>query len=189
MPTRLALTTPCTAPGMGYFHWLDRAECDLHVPTHRRVWKIQGVAAQPHRHHPGPSSATPADCVLLWRVLEGAAGFGTPVAVTAALLIGLGFKPLQASGLSLIANTAPVAFGALVRPSLHLQGHRFQRSRTGSHGGRILAPFCILVPFWSSGLCRLQGNDRGVAAILVAGVSFAIPQLLVSNLHGPGWSM
>jgi len=80
---------------------------------------------------------------------EGAAGFGTPVAVTAALLIGLGFKPLQASGLSLIANTAPVAFGALGTPIIALaKVTGMSEIMLGAITGRILAPFCILVPFW-----------------------------------------
>jgi lactate permease len=118
---------------------------------------------------------------------EGAAGFGTPVAVTAALLIGLGFKPLQASGLSLIANTAPVAFGALGTPIVALaKVTGMSEFMLGSMAGRILTPFCILVPFW---LIWAFAGFRGMMeiwpAILVAGVSFAIPQLLMSNLHGP----
>ncbi len=118
---------------------------------------------------------------------EGAAGFGTPVAVTAALLIGLGFKPLQASGLSLIANTAPVAFGALGTPIIALaKVTGFSEVVLSAMSGRILAPFCILVPFW---LVWAFAGFRGMVevwpAILVAGVTFAVPQLLVSNMHGP----
>ncbi len=118
---------------------------------------------------------------------EGAAGFGTPVAVTAAILIGLGFKPLQASGLSLIANTAPVAFGALGIPLLALNGVTgINLMVLSANVGRILTPFCILVPFW---LIWAFAGFRGMLEvwppILVAGVSFAITQLLVSNLHGP----
>jgi lactate permease len=118
---------------------------------------------------------------------EGAAGFGTPVAVTAAILIGLGFKPLQASGLSLIANTAPVAFGALGIPLIALNGVTgIDLLVLSSNVGRILTPFCLLVPFWLiwafagfKGMCEIW------PAILVAGGSFALTQLLVSNLHGP----
>jgi len=118
---------------------------------------------------------------------EGAAGFGTPVAVTAALLIGLGFKPLQASGLSLIANTAPVAFGALGTPIIALaKVTGMSEFMLGAMAGRILAPFCILVPFWLIwAFAGFSGMMEIWPAILVAGVSFAIPQLLVSNLHGP----
>jgi lactate permease len=118
---------------------------------------------------------------------EGAAGFGTPVAVTAALLIGLGFRPLAASGLSLIANTAPVAFGALGTPILALAGVTgISEFTLGAIAGRILTPFCILVPFW---LIWAFAGFRGMIeiwpAILVAGVSFGVTQLIVSNLHGP----
>ena len=118
---------------------------------------------------------------------EGAAGFGTPVAVTAALLIGLGFKPLQASGLSLIANTAPVAFGALGTPLIALgKVTGMSEIMLGAMAGRILMPFCILVPFWLIwAFAGFSGMMEIWPAILVAGVSFAIPQLLVSNLHGP----
>ena len=118
---------------------------------------------------------------------EGAAGFGTPVAVTAALLIGLGFKPLQASGLSLIANTAPVAFGALGTPIIALaKVTGMSEFMLGAMAGRILAPFCILVPFWLIwAFAGFSGMMEIWPAILVAGVSFAIPQLLISNFHGP----
>jgi lactate permease len=118
---------------------------------------------------------------------EGAAGFGTPVAVTAAILIGLGFRPLQASGLSLIANTAPVAFGALATPIIALaKVTGYSEVTLGAMTGRILAPFCVLVPFWL--ICAFVGWEGMIEvwpAILVAGVSFAIPEVLISNLHGP----
>ncbi|WP_265921478.1 L-lactate permease [Cupriavidus nantongensis] len=118
---------------------------------------------------------------------EGAAGFGTPVAVTGAILIGLGFSPLAASGLALIANTAPVAYGALGAPIIGLA------SVTGldlldlsAMIGRQLPFFSVIVPFW---LIWAFAGFRGMLAIwpaiLVAGVSFAIPQYLVSNFHGP----
>ena len=118
---------------------------------------------------------------------EGAAGFGTPVAVTAALLIGLGFNPLQASGLSLIANTAPVAFGALGTPLIALaKVTGFSELVLSAMAGRILTPFCILVPFWLVwAFAGFSGMLEVWPAILVAGVTFAVPQLLVSNFHGP----
>lgn len=118
---------------------------------------------------------------------EGAAGFGTPVAVTAALLIGLGFKPLQASGLSLIANTAPVAFGALGTPIIALaKVTGMSETMLGAMAGRILTPFCVLVPFWLIwAFAGFSGMMEIWPAILVAGVSFAVPQLLMSNFHGP----
>ena len=118
---------------------------------------------------------------------EGAAGFGTPVAVTGALLIGLGFAPLEASGLSLIANTAPVAFGALGTPIVALQGVTgLDLHQLSAMVGRQLPLFAIIVPFW---LVWAYAGFRGMLAVwpalLVAGVSFAVPQFLVSNFHGP----
>jgi lactate permease len=118
---------------------------------------------------------------------EGAAGFGTPVAVTAALLIGLGFAPLEASALSLIANTAPVAFGALGTPIIALQGVTgIDIHVLSAMIGRQLPFFSMILPMW---LVWAYAGARGVRevlpAVLVAGVSFAVPQYLVSNFHGP----
>jgi lactate permease len=118
---------------------------------------------------------------------EGAAGFGTPVAVTAAMLIGLGFSPLSASGLSLIANTAPVAFGALGTPIIALAAVTgLDLHDLSAMVGRQLTPFSILVPFWL--IWAFVGWRKTIEVwppILVAGVAFAIPQYLISNLHGP----
>ena len=119
--------------------------------------------------------------------LEGAAGFGTPVAVTAAILMGLGFSPLAASGLSLIANTAPVAFGALGSPIIALAAVTgLDINLLSAMIGRQLPFFSLLVPFW---LIWAFVGFRAMAqiwpAILVTGASFAIPQFLVSNYIGP----
>jgi lactate permease len=118
---------------------------------------------------------------------EGAAGFGTPVAVTAAILIQLGFKPLAASGLSLIANTAPVAFGALGTPILALAGVTgIDEHKLSAMVGRQLPFFSLLVPFWVVwAMSGLRGMLGVWPAALTAGVAFAIPQFLVSNFHGP----
>ncbi|HYM34569.1 MAG TPA: L-lactate permease [Steroidobacteraceae bacterium] len=118
---------------------------------------------------------------------EGAAGFGTPVAVTAAMLIGLGFSPLAASGLSLIANTAPVAFGALGTPIITLaKVHGYDVNLLSAMVGRQLPFFSVLVPFWLIWAFSGRKGMREIwPAILVAGVSFAIPQFLVSNYIGP----
>lgn len=118
---------------------------------------------------------------------EGACGFGTPVAVTGAILIGLGFSPLAASGLSLIANTAPVAFGALGTPIIALQSVTgLDLLELSGMVGRQLPLFSVIVPFW---LVWSFAGRRGMLgiwpAIAVAGVSFAIPQFLMSNFHGP----
>jgi lactate permease len=119
--------------------------------------------------------------------IEGAAGFGAPVAITGALLIGLGFRPLEAAKLSLIGNTAPVAFGALGTPLLTLA------SVTGmdlhvltSMVGRQLGLVSLIIPFW---LVAAQAGWRGMLGVwpacLVTGVTFGITQFLVSNYHGP----
>lgn len=118
---------------------------------------------------------------------EGAAGFGTPVAVTGAILIGLGFSPLAASGLALIANTAPVAYGALGAPIIGLAAVTgLDLKDLSAMIGRQLPFFSVLVPFW---LIWAFAGFRGMLqiwpAILVAGVTFAVPQFLVSNFHGP----
>jgi lactate permease len=118
---------------------------------------------------------------------EGAAGFGTPVAVTAAILMQLGFKPLQASGLSLIANTAPVAYGALGTPIIALSAVTgLDLHQLSAMAGRQLPFFSVLVPFW---VVWAYAGWRGMLGVwpvaLVAGVAFAIPQFLVSNFHGP----
>lgn len=118
---------------------------------------------------------------------EGAAGFGTPVAVTAGILIGLGFSPLAASGLSLIANTAPVAFGALGTPVITLaKVHGYDLMQVTAMIGRQLPLFSLMVPFW---LIWAFAGRRAMLeiwpAILVTGLSFAIPQYLVSNFIGP----
>lgn len=118
---------------------------------------------------------------------EGASGFGTPVAVTGAILIGLGFSPLAASGLSLIANTAPVAYGALGAPIAGLSSVTgIDPYLVGAMVGRQLPFFSLLVPFW---LIWVFAGFRGMMqiwpAILVTGVSFAIPQFLISNFINP----
>jgi lactate permease len=119
--------------------------------------------------------------------IEGAAGFGTPVAVSAAMLIGLGFRPLQAAALALIGNTAPVAFGAMGTPILALA------SVTGlpilalsQMVGRQLAFFGLLIPFWLVwAMSGWKGTKEVWPACLVSGLSFALVQFLVSNTHGP----
>jgi lactate permease len=118
---------------------------------------------------------------------EGAAGFGTPVAVTAAILIGLGFAPLAASGLSLIANTAPVAYGALGTPIIALAGVTGLDARQlGAMVGRQLPFFSVLIPFWLIwAFCGFRKMREVWPALLVAGVFFAVPQWLISNYHGP----
>jgi lactate permease len=119
--------------------------------------------------------------------IEGAAGFGTPVAISAAMLIGLGFKPLPAAGLSLIGNTAPVAFGALGTPIIALATVTgLPLEDLSAMVGRQLPFFSIIVPFW---LVWAMAGYRGMCevwpACLVSGGTFAIAQFAVSNYHGP----
>ena len=118
---------------------------------------------------------------------EGASGFGTPVAVTAAILIGLGFSPLAASGLSLIANTAPVAYGALGTPIAGLSSVTgIDPFLLGAMVGRQLPFFSLIVPFWLIwAFAGWKGMKDVWPAILVTGVSFAIPQYLISNFINP----
>jgi lactate permease len=118
---------------------------------------------------------------------EGAAGFGTPVAVTSAILIRLGFRPLQACGLSLTANTAPVAFGSLGTPIIALNAVTgLDLHKLSAMVGRQLPFFSLLVPFWVVWALAGWRGLRGVwPAALTAGVAFALPQFAVSNWHGP----
>ncbi|WP_375157301.1 L-lactate permease [Bradyrhizobium sp. RDT46] len=118
---------------------------------------------------------------------EGASGFGTPVAITGAVLIGLGFSPLAASGLSLIANTAPVAYGALGTPIQGLASVTgLDPYILGAMVGRQLPFFSLLVPFWVVwAFAGWKGMKDVWPAILVTGVSFAIPQFVISNYINP----
>jgi lactate permease len=118
---------------------------------------------------------------------EGASGFGTPVAITGSVLIGLGFSPLAASGLSLIANTAPVAYGALGTPILGLATVTGLDPYTlGAMVGRQLPLFSLIVPFWVVwAFAGWRGMKDIWPAILVTGVSFAVPQFVISNYINP----
>ncbi len=119
--------------------------------------------------------------------IEGAAGFGAPVAISGALMIGLGFKPLEAAKLALIGNTAPVAFGSLGIPLTTLAPLTgLDLLDLSAMVGRQLPFFSLLVPFW---LVAAQAGWRGMVqvwpACLVAGGTFGVMQFLVSNFHGP----
>jgi lactate permease len=118
---------------------------------------------------------------------EGAAGFGTPVAVTGAILIGIGFSPLAASGLCLIANTAPVAFGAIGTPVIALSAVTgLDLLQLSKQIGHQLPFFSLIIPFWLIwAFAGFRGMIQIWPAILVTGVCFAVPQFLVSTLHGP----
>lgn len=119
--------------------------------------------------------------------IEGAAGFGTPVAISAAMMIGLGFKPLQAACLALIGNTAPVAFGALGTPIIALaRVTGLPLEALSAVVGRQLPFFSVIVPFWLIWAMAGWKAMREVwPACLVSGGTFALVQFLVSNYHGP----
>jgi lactate permease len=119
--------------------------------------------------------------------LEGAAGFGTPVAISAAILIGIGFSPFYAAVLALLANTSPVAFGALGTPILTLgEISGIDKMLLSQMAGRQLPFFSLVIPLW---MVWMMSGWKGVKgcwpAILVCGGSFACIQFTVSNFHGP----
>lgn len=119
--------------------------------------------------------------------VEGASGFGTPVAVAAAMLAGLGFTPFYAAGICLLANTAPVAFGAIGTPLVTLAGVTGLPLATLSAGvGRICAPLSLFIPSY---LILVMAGPRGLRAVwpasVICGLSFALTQFLVSNYIGP----
>ena len=119
--------------------------------------------------------------------VEGAAGFGTPVAISAALMIGTGFSPLHAAGLALIANTSPVAFGALGTPITTLADVTgLDEMKLSAMAGRQLPLFSLIVPAWLVWTMAGWRGVRGVwPAILVSGGSFALVQFWVANYFGP----
>ncbi|HVG26012.1 MAG TPA: L-lactate permease, partial [Acidobacteriaceae bacterium] len=118
---------------------------------------------------------------------EGAAGFGTPVAVCGTLLIGAGFPPIEAAAYALLANTAPVAFGALGTPVIALHGVTGIDTGVLSHLiSALLTPFCILVPFWLiAAFAGFRAMTAVWPAIIVSGVTFGFTQLAVATFHGP----
>lgn len=119
--------------------------------------------------------------------IEGAAGFGTPVAVSASMLTGLGFAPFFAGGICLLANTAPVAFGSIATPLITLASiTRLPIARLSAGVGRICAPVSLFIPAY---LVAVMGGWKGLKAVLpavlICGATFAGVQLAVSNLIGP----
>jgi len=188
MPARLAFTAAAYGAGYGVFPicWIILPVIflyDLTVQTGRFVTLQQSLT--------GITADSRLQLLLIAFALgsffEGASGFGTPVAVCAAILISLGFRPLQAAGLSLLANTAPVAFGAMGIPIVALHGvtglDLFALTRTTAV---ILLPFDLLVPFWL--IWAYAGFAAMIEvwpAILVAGATFASAQLLMAFWNGP----
>ena len=188
MPTRMALTSAGLGVAYGLFPigWIV-----LNVIFFYQLVEQRGLLHALRRGVAGVTDDRRLQLLLVafsfGAFMEGAAGFGTPVAVTGGLLIALGFKPLEASGLSLIANTAPVAFGALGTPIVALQGVTgLDLHALSAQVGHQLPVFSLIVPFW---LLWAYAGWRGMLevwpAALVAGAAFALPQFLVATLHGP----
>jgi len=188
MPVRLALTTTAYGAGYGLFPicWIILPVIFLYqltVKTGRFTALQQSLT--------GITGDGRLQLLLIAFALgaffEGAAGFGTPVAVCGAILISLGFKPIQAAGLSLIANTAPVAFGALGIPIVALHAVTgIDVLVLSKMVAILLVPFCLLVPFW---LIWAYAGFRAMTeiwpAILVAAVAFATAQYLMATYTGP----
>jgi len=188
MPVRVALTTTAYGAGYGLFPicWIILPVIFLYQLTVKtgRFTALQGSLT--NITEDGRLQLL-LIAFALGAFFEGAAGFGTPVAVCGAILISLGFKPIQAAGLSLIANTAPVAFGALGIPVITLAAVTgidvLQLSKVVA---LILVPFCLLVPFW---LIWVYAGFKSMLeiwpAILVAAVTFASTQYLMATFFGP----
>ena len=188
MPARLAFTAAAYGAGYGFFPicWIILPVIflyDLTVQTGHFVTLQQSLT--------GITADSRLQLLLIAFALgsffEGAAGFGTPVAICAAILISLGFRPLQAAALTLIADTAPVAFGAMGIPLIALHGvtglDLFALTRTSAV---LLAPFDVILPFWL--IWAFAGFTAMIEiwpAILVAGVTFAVAQLLMAFWSGP----
>lgn len=119
--------------------------------------------------------------------IEGTAGFGTPVAIAAAMLVGLGFTPLWGAGVALIANTAPVAFGAIGVPVIVAASvSGLDLMSISSIAGRQLSLLALIVPFWVCFvMCGVRRTMEVLPALLVSGICFAGAEFLLSNFHGP----
>ena len=186
MPLRLALTTSVYGAGYGIFpiSWIILPVIFLYqltVRTGRFATLRQSLAEVTDDGR----LQLLLIAFALGAFIEGAGGFGAPVAVCGAILISLGFRPIQAAGLSLIANTAPVAFGSLGIPVIAVTG--LDVSALAKMVAIILVPFCILVPFW---LVWIYAGFRAMRevwpALLLGGVTFALTQWIMATYIGPG---
>ncbi len=188
MPVRLAFSAAADGAGYGIFPicWIILPVIflyDLTVKTGRFVTLQQSLT--------GITADSRLQLLLIAFALgaffEGTSGFGTPVAVCSAILISLGFRPLKAAGLSLLANTAPVAFGAMGIPLVALHGVTGLDQLALSHTTAvILLPFDLLIPFWL--IWAFAGFSAMLEvwpAILVSGVTFGAAQYLMATYTGP----
>jgi lactate permease len=188
MPWRMALAAAGYGASFGMFPigWIVFAAVFLYVLTVEsgefEIVKASVVALSPDQRI---QALLIAFCFGAF--IEGAAGFGTPVAISAALLIGTGFPPLYAAGLALVANTAPVAFGALGTPIITLaKVTGLPEMQLSAMAGRQLPLFSLIVPAW---MVVTMAGWRGLGgvwpAVLVCGGTFASVQFLISNFVGP----
>jgi lactate permease len=188
MPARLAFSAAACGAGYGIFPicWIILPVIflyDLTVKTGRFVTlqhSLTGITADSRLQ-------LLLIAFALGAFFEGTSGFGTPVAVCSAILISLGFRPLKAAGLSLLANTAPVAFGAMGIPLIALHGVTGLDQLALSHTTAvILLPFDLLIPFWL--IWAFAGFTAMLEvwpAILVSGVAFGAAQYLMATYTGP----
>ena len=191
MPVRLAFTAASYGAGYGIFPicWIVLPVIFLYdLTVHTGLF----VTLQESLANITPDSRLQLILIAfaLGAFFEGTCGFGTPVAVCGAILISLGFRPLQAAALTLLADTAPVAFGGLGIPIVALHGvtglDTFALSKTIAI---LLAPFCVLIPFWL--IWAFAGFTAMLEvwpAALIAGGTFAFVQCLVGILAGPSLS-
>jgi lactate permease len=188
MPMRLALTTAVFGAGYGLFpiSWIILPVIFLYQLT---VKTGRFLALQQSLTNITDDGRLQLLLIAfaLGAFIEGAGGFGAPVAVCGAILISLGFRPIQAAGLSLIANTAPVAFGSLGIPVIALHAVTgLSTSLLSKVVALILAPFCLLIPFW---LIWIYAGFKAMLevwpALLLAGVTFGGTQWAVAALFGP----
>ena len=188
MPVRMALTAAAFGAGYGLFPicWII-----LPVLFLCRMMIETGHAKALHDSLVNISEDSRLQLLIIAFIfgafIEGAAGLGAPVAACGAILITLGFRPMQAAGLSMIADTAPVAFGALGLPILALHNvtglGTAPLAATVSH---ILLPFCVLVPFWVVwAFAGFRATLEVWPPILLAGVFFAVTQMIVAESSGP----
>ena len=188
MPVPAALGAAAYGGAYGLFPigWIVLNVMFLHALT-VKSGLFQELKGQLMRVAPDPRVQVILIAFCFGAFIEGAAGFGAPVAITAALLLQLGFSPSHASGLSLIANTAPVAFGSIGIPITTLaQVTDLDVMKLSQMAGRQLPIFSAIIPLWIVGAMAGWRGIREVWPVaLVAGVSFAVMQFLVSNYHGP----
>jgi len=188
MPVAAAAASACFGAVFGLFPigWIILNVIFLYQLTVKRGW-FDGLRESLGRVAPDPRLQIILIAFGFGAFIEGVAGFGAPVAITGAILIQLGFSPLHASGLALIANTAPVAFGSLGIPITTMeQVTGLDALKISAMVGRQLPVFSMLIPFWVVAAFAGWRGMLGVwPAALTAGVAFAVPQFLLSNLHGP----